>query len=126
MKFYKDKTTNEVFAFEEDGSQDNLIGENLKKMTSNEVAAHLSKGSGKDKTQFSSLEYLDRFTEAEQLAIAESAMTNSAVKIVYDRVLAAQYIDLSDARVALGLDVLVENALISKKRKTEILTPDKA
>lgn len=40
MKFYKD-INNEVFAYEEDGSQDHLIGDKVL-MTSEEVEAHIN------------------------------------------------------------------------------------
>lgn len=41
MKFFKDKTTGEVFAYELDGSQDHHIGDKIS-MSDAEVQAHLN------------------------------------------------------------------------------------
>jgi hypothetical protein len=42
MKYYKNKQTDEVFAFELDGSQDYLISKDLVDMSEGDVDAHLS------------------------------------------------------------------------------------
>ncbi len=42
MKYFKDQETGSVHAFEDDGSQDSFITENLIPMTADEVEAHLN------------------------------------------------------------------------------------
>lgn len=42
MKYYKNPNTNEVFAYESDGSQDEYIKADLTPMTDEEVIAHLA------------------------------------------------------------------------------------
>lgn len=42
MKFYRDPATNLVFAYESDGSQDDLIASSLVRMTAGEVEKHLN------------------------------------------------------------------------------------
>ena len=74
-------------------------------------------------TKFSSLEFLDRFTEAEQLAVVEATLVSAAVKLWYDRLLAADFIDLEDPRTEAGVDALVASGLLDPSRKLGILTP---
>lgn len=69
---------------------------------------------------FTSLEFLDLFTEAEQLSVAEAALQSPQVKLWYDRLLAASYITLSDPRVEAGLSSLVEVGLLTSDRRIEI------
>lgn len=75
------------------------------------------------KTRFSSLEYLERFTEAEQLAIVGATQANPAVKLWYDKLLAAEYVDLADPRIEAGLSALVNANLLTDTRKTELMQP---
>lgn len=70
---------------------------------------------------FTSLGFLDLFTEAEQLAVAEAALQSAQVKLWYDRLLAASYITLSDPRVEAGLSSLVEAGLLTSDRRIEIV-----
>lgn len=72
-------------------------------------------------TQFTSLEFLDLFTEAEQLAIVQAGMANAAVKLWYDRALAAQFITLADPRTSAGLDSLEAGGLLTAERKAAIV-----
>lgn len=71
--------------------------------------------------QFTSLEYLDLFTESEQLAVATAAMTNATVKLWYDRMLAASFITLADPRTEAGLNALVSAGLLTAARKAAIV-----
>ncbi|WP_083454258.1 tail fiber assembly protein [Pseudomonas sp. P97.38] len=41
-KYYVDETTGLVYAYPEDGSQDSYIGVNLRKMSADEIVAHLN------------------------------------------------------------------------------------
>lgn len=75
------------------------------------------------RSRFSSLEYLERFTEAEQLAIVGATQGNTAVKLWYDKLLAAEYVDLADPRIEQGLAALVAAGLLAEARKAELLQP---
>lgn len=70
---------------------------------------------------FVPLEFLDLFTEAEQLAVVQATLSNAAVKLWYDRVLAATYITLDDPRVETGLAALTAAGLLSEERKLAVL-----
>lgn len=76
------------------------------------------------KTQFTSLEYLDKFTEAEQLAVVTATLANAQVKLWYDKMLAASFIDIADTRTIGGLDALIGAGLLDASRKAEILAPE--
>lgn len=71
--------------------------------------------------RFVPLEFLDLFTEAEQLAVVQATLSNAAVKLWYDRVLAATYITLDDPRVETGLTALAAAGLLSEERKLAVL-----
>lgn len=73
------------------------------------------------KTVFTSLEFRDLFTINEQLAIRESQLTDMEVGLVYDMMLSAQSIDISDPRTVQGMDLLVSKGLITNERRDEIL-----
>lgn len=75
------------------------------------------------KTQFTSLEFLDRFTEDEQLAVVQATISNASIKLWYDKLLAASFIDLVDPRVEGGIDALIAFELISPDRKAALLMP---
>lgn len=72
--------------------------------------------------QFTALEMLDLFTEAEQLAVVAATMTEPAVKLWYDRLIAATYVTYEDPRTEEGLQALVEAELITPERKAEIVS----
>lgn len=44
MKYYIDDATGQVYAYEDNGSQDGIIPHNLRKMTPEEVEVHLEAG----------------------------------------------------------------------------------
>lgn len=71
--------------------------------------------------QFTSLAFMDLFTEAEQLALAGAALQSPQVKLWYDRLLAASFITLDDPRTEAGLTALVQLELITEQRKQEII-----
>ena len=71
--------------------------------------------------QFTSLQFLDLFTEAEQLAIATAAMQSAQVKLWYDRTLAAMFVTLADPRTEAGLAALVGAGLLTAERRDAIL-----
>ena len=67
------------------------------------------------------LDFLNLFTEAEQLAVVQATLSNAAVKLWYDRVLAATYITLDDPRVEAGLQALADAGLLTEERKQAVL-----
>lgn len=75
------------------------------------------------RTQFTSLEFLDRFTEDEQLAVVQATMQSAPVKLWYDRLLAASFVDLEDPRAEAGVDALIGAGLIAADRKAALLQP---
>lgn len=121
MKFYKDPDTNEVFAFEDDGSQDDFIPENLVAITEAEADELRAPPPAPPQTQFTSLEFLDKFTEEEQLAVVSATLANPVVKLWYDKMLAASFVDIEDPRTTSGLDALVAAGLLTSERRTVIL-----
>ena len=91
-----------------------------RELTPEEIAA-IPPEPPKPPKQFTSLEFLDLFTEAEQLAVATAAMQSAQVKLWYDRTLAAMFITLADPRTEAGLDALVQAGLLTAERKEQIL-----
>lgn len=71
--------------------------------------------------RFKSLEFLDLFTEAEQLAIVQASMQSAPIKLWYDRALAASFVTIADPRVSSGLTALVAANLLTEQRKGEIV-----
>lgn len=71
--------------------------------------------------RLSFLEFMDLFTEDEQLAIAGAAMSDVSTKLWYDRAVGAQFISLDDSRLAVGLQALVDDELISTSRRDSVL-----
>lgn len=71
--------------------------------------------------RLSALEMLDLFTEAEQLAVVEATMSSPAVKLWYDRLIAATFVTYEDPRTEAGLQALVDAELITAQRKEEIV-----
>jgi len=71
--------------------------------------------------QFTSLQFLDLFTESEQLAIVTAANASPQVKLWYDRMLAAMFITLADPRTETGLTALVGAGLLTAERKAAIV-----
>jgi len=67
------------------------------------------------------LQFFERFTDAEQLAIVTATMTNPVVKLWYDKLLASTSVVFADPRLSAGLDNLVTAGLITAERKAEIL-----
>ena len=71
--------------------------------------------------RFTALEMLDLFTEAEQLAVVEATMSVPAVKLWYDRMIAASFVTYEDPRTEGGLQALVDAELLTPARKAEIV-----
>lgn len=75
-------------------------------------------------TVFSSLDYLQKFTTDEYAAARNHA--NVSVQFGLDMLIAAQFVDLSDPRVAMTLDLLVTEGVVPPERRTELLAPKAA
>lgn len=67
------------------------------------------------------LQFIERFTDAEQLAIVTAAQSTPALRLWYDKAMAADEIVSDDPRTIAGVQALVDAGLISAQRKTEIL-----
>lgn len=86
------------------------------------VAAHdPSAAAPPPSVHLSFLEFMDLFTEAEQIAIAGAAMADVPTKLWYDRAVGAQFIDLADARLTAGLQAMVSAGLLTSARRNRVL-----
>lgn len=119
MKNYQ-KPDGSIWAFEPDGSQDELITDDMTPI-SDAALAILRAPSPAPPKQFTSLEFLDLFTDAEQLAVVSAAMASAQVKLWYDRMLAASFVSLSDPRTSAGLQALVSAGLLTQVRRNAIV-----
>jgi hypothetical protein len=68
-----------------------------------------------------SLDFMELFTDAEQLAIVTATLANPAVKLWYDKAMAAGTVRADDPRTVAGMAALVTAGLLTEQRKTEIL-----
>lgn len=76
------------------------------------------------KNVFSVLEFRERFTYDEQVAIKEATFSDAEVGVVYDNFLASQFIDLQDPRVFGGLTLYAHKGLLTPERVDELMEPD--
>ena len=60
------------------------------------------------------LEFLDRFSEATQLAVVSAAQQNPSIRLWYDRLLANGSVDLNNARLIAGLNAMRDAGLMSQ------------
>ncbi|MGO4672998.1 hypothetical protein AB4Z40_08870 [Bosea sp. 2YAB26] len=67
------------------------------------------------------LDFMDLFTEGEQLAIVGATITDAPTKLWYDRAVGAQFIDYADPRLAAGLQALVDGNLLTPARRDRVL-----
>lgn len=78
------------------------------------VAAYL-------KVVITKLEFLDRFTPAERIAVRTAAQSSTAIADYMDLLNAAQDVTLTDARTIAGVQELETASLIAAGRAAEIL-----
>lgn len=71
----------------------------------------------------SPLQFIERFTDAEQLAIVTVTQSNPSVKLWYDKLLASREVDFDDVRTQAGMTALVAAGLITSARSAIILPP---
>lgn len=69
----------------------------------------------------SALQFIERFTDEEQLAIVTATMSNPAVKLWYDKLMASQEVVLTNPRLIDGMVTLVATGLITEERKDLVL-----
>lgn len=67
------------------------------------------------------LQFRDRFTAAEELAITQATTVNLQIRVWMDRLNAATEVGLDDPRTILGVQALALAGLIDARRVTEIL-----
>ncbi len=67
------------------------------------------------------LEFIERFTGAEQLAIVTAAQGNPALRLFYDKLMASLDVTADEPRVVAGMQALVDAGLITAERRAEIL-----
>lgn len=125
MQYYKNIETGEVFAYASEQERQEWGAPELVEMTPEEVNAHLNPPiEPQYKTQFSVLEFRDRFTIDERLAIRQAQFDDMEVGLVYDNFQAAQFIDIEDPRVEQGIDLYVAKGLLEPERKAQLLEPE--
>ena len=127
MPYFKDPENTLHFLSEEDISNggETLLPIGCMQITAAQAdalrsAAESTSGEGQARC-FSSLEFLDLFTEPEQLAIVGASMQSATIKLWYDRTLAASFVTIEDPRVTAGLAALVAAELITEARRDEIV-----
>ena len=64
---------------------------------------------------------LDLFTQAEQLEVVTATMTDPLVKLMYDRLLGAEYLTYEDPETEQCLSLLVSKGLLTAERKSAIV-----
>ena len=67
------------------------------------------------------LEFFDRFTDAEQVAIYDAAKTVTAIQVWLDKFKLASDIDVTDPRTIAGINALEAAGLLTAGRAAEIL-----
>lgn len=72
-------------------------------------------------TVFTTREYLEKFTREEHGAARASSSPD--VQWMLDRMIAAQFIDVADPETAAGLDLLVQQQILTPIRRDELLKP---
>ena len=122
MNHYKD-TEGKVYGFETDELMQQYKP-GLTRMSESEFEAFRNNPTSippEPRTILSSREFLDRFTNAEYAAVRSA--NNIDLHRAYDSLIAAQFVDLTDPAVGLGLDLMVALGIIDADRKTELLEP---
>jgi hypothetical protein len=68
-----------------------------------------------------SLDFLDRFPESVQLSIVSFAQSNPTIRLWYDRLLAAQQVDLNSPRLRAGLEAMQAAGLLTAEQIADAL-----
>jgi len=67
------------------------------------------------------LEFIERFTDAEQIAIVTAAQSNPALRLFYDKLMASLDVKADEPRLIAGMQAVVDAGLITAERRDEIL-----
>ena len=67
------------------------------------------------------LEFRDRLTPGEEVAITQASMASAAVRVWLDRLSGAQEVNLDDPRTVAGLHAMAAAGLLAAERVTEIV-----
>lgn len=120
---YTDETQQVVFRALDGGGMESML------VSSPEIQQWIAAGNTPDPyvpptpmptTKFSALDYFARFTDAEYAAARSGPM---AIQRGLDMLIAAQYVDVTDPRVAEYLSAMVAAGIIDDARKAELLAP---
>ena len=72
-------------------------------------------------TQFSSKTFFDRFTDIEKADIVAATLVSIPLKIFYDTMWGADYVDVEHLETIAGIDALIAATLLDASRKDEVL-----
>lgn len=72
-------------------------------------------------SKYSPLDFLELFSDQEQLAVVAATRESDQIKLWYDKMLASSFVDLNDPRTSAGLSALVTEGLIPQSRYDEIM-----
>lgn len=70
----------------------------------------------------SPLDFIERFTDEEQLAVVTAAMQFPALRLWYDKLMAAQQVVEGAPRLVDGMQALVAAGLLTQQRCDEVLS----
>lgn len=123
MPYYEDKKG--ALHFLDDAGFEHLLPDGCQRIT-DELAHQKIKEAEESRPRAYPRYYgndkLDKpFTKEEQLAVVEASMTDPAVKLMYDRLLNAEYLTYEDPETEQSLALLVAKGLLTPGRKAEIV-----
>lgn len=67
------------------------------------------------------LDFIERFSEEEQIAIVTATLSNPQVKLWYDKMLASKNVNFDDVRTQAGMHALIDSGIITITRSNEIV-----
>lgn len=67
------------------------------------------------------LDFIERFSEEEQIAIVTATLSNPQVKLWYDKMLASKNVNFDDVRTQAGMQALIDSGIITTTRSNEIV-----
>jgi len=74
--------------------------------------------------RFSSLVFLSRFTPEAQISIVKQSMVDVDIKIIYDKMIAANFIDVTDEETIAGVDFMINIGVVLLEDKDKILATE--
>lgn len=125
MQNYKDMSGNIHFLSIEDIENvgESLLPVGCEKITQQEAdLLRLNLNDSGPAPTITPLQFIERFTNAEQLAVVTAAMQAPALRLWYDKLMAAQVVVLDDERLVAGMNSLVQEGLVTQARHDEIMS----